>query len=159
MPHAMLGKTRRPRTAFTSQQLLELEKQFKQSKYLSRPKRFEVASCLHLSETQASTILFCFIDSNSQIYGFFFCIKTHRNSTKTKTIWIMDFKNYLQKKNIFRKQFKVKIWRQFVCTLHLHSTIPHYMGEIRKFKSACINLCARFMLCARRHFAVNRLLS
>ncbi|XP_031618273.1 brain-specific homeobox protein [Contarinia nasturtii] len=52
MPHAMLGKTRRPRTAFTSQQLLELEKQFKQSKYLSRPKRFEVASCLHLSETQ-----------------------------------------------------------------------------------------------------------
>lgn len=56
MPHAMLGKTRRPRTAFTSQQLLELEKQFKQSKYLSRPKRFEVASCLHLSETQASNI-------------------------------------------------------------------------------------------------------
>lgn len=56
MPHAMLGKTRRPRTAFTSQQLLELEKQFKQSKYLSRPKRFEVASCLHLSETQASKI-------------------------------------------------------------------------------------------------------
>ena len=54
MQHAMLGKTRRPRTAFTSQQLLELEKQFKQSKYLSRPKRFEVASCLHLSETQAS---------------------------------------------------------------------------------------------------------
>ncbi|XP_037039552.1 transcription factor LBX1 [Bradysia coprophila] len=52
MQHAMLGKTRRPRTAFTSQQLLELEKQFKQSKYLSRPKRFEVASCLHLSETQ-----------------------------------------------------------------------------------------------------------
>lgn len=58
MPHAMLGKTRRPRTAFTSQQLLELEKQFKQSKYLSRPKRFEVASCLHLSETQASNISF-----------------------------------------------------------------------------------------------------
>lgn len=52
---AMLGKTRRPRTAFTSQQLLELEKQFKQSKYLSRPKRFEVASSLLLSETQAST--------------------------------------------------------------------------------------------------------
>ncbi|GAB0096189.1 hypothetical protein DMENIID0001_116690 [Sergentomyia squamirostris] len=48
----ILGKTRRPRTAFTSQQLLELEKQFKQSKYLSRPKRFEVASSLLLSETQ-----------------------------------------------------------------------------------------------------------
>ncbi|CAH0552124.1 unnamed protein product [Brassicogethes aeneus] len=50
--HALLGKTRRPRTAFTSQQLLELEKQFKQNKYLSRPKRFEVATNLMLTETQ-----------------------------------------------------------------------------------------------------------
>jgi hypothetical protein len=47
-----LGKTRRPRTAFTSQQLLELEKQFKENKYLSRPKRFEVATGLCLTETQ-----------------------------------------------------------------------------------------------------------
>ncbi|XP_044746775.1 motor neuron and pancreas homeobox protein 1-like [Coccinella septempunctata] len=50
--HALLGKTRRPRTAFTSQQLLELERQFKQNKYLSRPKRFEVATNLMLTETQ-----------------------------------------------------------------------------------------------------------
>ncbi|CAG9766490.1 unnamed protein product [Ceutorhynchus assimilis] len=50
--HALLGKTRRPRTAFTSQQLLELEKQFRQNKYLSRPKRFEVATNLMLTETQ-----------------------------------------------------------------------------------------------------------
>lgn len=53
--HALLGKTRRPRTAFTSQQLLELEKQFRQNKYLSRPKRFEVATNLLLTETQVST--------------------------------------------------------------------------------------------------------
>jgi hypothetical protein len=52
--HAIFGKTRRPRTAFTSQQLLELEKQFKQNKYLSRPKRYEVASNLLLTETQVS---------------------------------------------------------------------------------------------------------
>jgi hypothetical protein len=32
------GKSRRPRTAFTSQQLLELEKQFRENKYLSKPK-------------------------------------------------------------------------------------------------------------------------
>ncbi|VVD05549.1 homeobox protein Hox-B6-like [Leptidea sinapis] len=51
-PHALLGKTRRPRTAFTSQQLLELEKQFRLNKYLSRPKRFEVATSLMLTETQ-----------------------------------------------------------------------------------------------------------
>ncbi|KAK3105606.1 hypothetical protein FSP39_001601 [Pinctada imbricata] len=48
----LLGKTRRPRTAFTSQQLLELERQFKMNKYLSRPKRFEVATSLMLTETQ-----------------------------------------------------------------------------------------------------------
>lgn len=47
-----MGKTRRPRTAFTSQQLLELERQFKLNKYLSRPKRFEVATSLMLTETQ-----------------------------------------------------------------------------------------------------------
>ncbi|XP_045782316.1 homeotic protein Sex combs reduced [Maniola jurtina] len=51
-PHPLLGKTRRPRTAFTSQQLLELEKQFRMNKYLSRPKRFEVATSLMLTETQ-----------------------------------------------------------------------------------------------------------
>nr|AUJ88959.1 HB9 protein [Owenia fusiformis] len=50
--HNLLGKTRRPRTAFTSQQLLELERQFKMNKYLSRPKRFEVATSLMLTETQ-----------------------------------------------------------------------------------------------------------
>ncbi|XP_017312763.1 motor neuron and pancreas homeobox 2b [Ictalurus punctatus] len=48
----LMGKCRRPRTAFTSQQLLELEKQFKLNKYLSRPKRFEVATSLMLTETQ-----------------------------------------------------------------------------------------------------------
>ena len=54
--HTLLGKTRRPRTAFTSQQLLELEKQFKENKYLSRPKRFEVATGLCLTETQVKPI-------------------------------------------------------------------------------------------------------
>ncbi|XP_067298951.1 motor neuron and pancreas homeobox 2b isoform X2 [Pseudorasbora parva] len=48
----LMGKCRRPRTAFTSQQLLELENQFKHNKYLSRPKRFEVATSLMLTETQ-----------------------------------------------------------------------------------------------------------
>ncbi|CAK9295437.1 unnamed protein product [Gordionus sp. m RMFG-2023] len=46
------NKSRRPRTAFTSQQLIELEHQFRMNKYLSRPKRFEVATMLHLTETQ-----------------------------------------------------------------------------------------------------------
>jgi len=55
---ALLGKTRRPRTAFTSQQLLELERQFRQNKYLSRPKRFEVATSLMLTETQVKINLF-----------------------------------------------------------------------------------------------------
>lgn len=54
-----MSKSRRPRTAFTSQQLLELEKQFKDNKYLSRPKRFEVATSLMLSETQVILDIFC----------------------------------------------------------------------------------------------------
>uniref|UniRef100_A0A8C5SNX8 Homeobox domain-containing protein n=1 Tax=Laticauda laticaudata TaxID=8630 RepID=A0A8C5SNX8_LATLA len=53
-PTNLMGKCRRPRTAFTSQQLLELENQFKINKYLSRPKRFEVATSLMLTETQVS---------------------------------------------------------------------------------------------------------
>ncbi|KAL4609056.1 motor neuron and pancreas homeobox protein 1-like [Arapaima gigas] len=48
----LMGKCRRPRTAFTSRQLLELENQFRLNKYLSRPKRFEVATSLMLTETQ-----------------------------------------------------------------------------------------------------------
>uniref|UniRef100_H2YJ42 Homeobox domain-containing protein n=1 Tax=Ciona savignyi TaxID=51511 RepID=H2YJ42_CIOSA len=48
----LMSRSRRPRTAFTSQQLLELERQFKLNKYLSRPKRFEVATTLQLTETQ-----------------------------------------------------------------------------------------------------------
>ncbi|KAG5446163.1 hypothetical protein CSKR_106103 [Clonorchis sinensis] len=48
----LTNKSRRPRTAFTSQQLLELEQQFVCNKYLSRPKRFEVATSLGLTETQ-----------------------------------------------------------------------------------------------------------
>lgn len=55
----LLGKTRRPRTAFTSQQLLELERQFKMNKYLSRPKRFEVATSLMLTETQVYPKYLC----------------------------------------------------------------------------------------------------
>ncbi|KAG7259548.1 hypothetical protein CRUP_021084, partial [Coryphaenoides rupestris] len=51
-PPGLLGKCRRPRTAFSSRQLLELENQFKLNKYLSRPKRFEVATSLMLTETQ-----------------------------------------------------------------------------------------------------------
>ncbi len=54
----LLGKSRRPRTAFTSQQLLELERQFKINKYLSRPKRYEVATTLMLTETQVSQSVF-----------------------------------------------------------------------------------------------------
>ena len=52
----MFGKCRQPRTAYTSLQLLELEAEFKKSKYLSRPKRYEVSTRLGLTETQVQTI-------------------------------------------------------------------------------------------------------
>ncbi|VDM91444.1 unnamed protein product [Onchocerca ochengi] len=47
-----LGKIRRPRTAFTTEQLIELERNFAQTRYLSRPKRYQLAQKLQLSETQ-----------------------------------------------------------------------------------------------------------
>jgi homeobox protein GBX len=45
-------KQRRRRTAFTSQQLLELEREFQTKKYLSVEERSQIASGLKLSEVQ-----------------------------------------------------------------------------------------------------------
>jgi len=71
--HLLGGKTRRPRTAFTSQQLLELERQFRINKYLSRPKRFEVATSLCLTETQVSRPATCQI----HVFQFHYSIITY----------------------------------------------------------------------------------
>ncbi len=46
------AKTRRRRTAFTSEQLLELEKEFHSKKYLSLSERSQIAHELRLSEVQ-----------------------------------------------------------------------------------------------------------
>ncbi|CAF2709923.1 unnamed protein product [Rotaria sp. Silwood2] len=43
---------KRMRTAFTSIQLLELEREFSSNMYLSRLRRIEIASCLGLTEKQ-----------------------------------------------------------------------------------------------------------
>nr|CAD7452997.1 unnamed protein product [Timema tahoe] len=46
------NKTRRRRTAFTSEQLLELEREFHAKKYLSLTERSQIAAALKLSEVQ-----------------------------------------------------------------------------------------------------------
>ena len=51
------SKIRRRRTAFTSEQLLELEREFHAKKYLSLTERSEIASSLNLSEVQVRTNL------------------------------------------------------------------------------------------------------
>lgn len=48
------GKSRRRRTAFTSEQLLELEREFHAKKYLSLTERSQIATTLKLSEVQVS---------------------------------------------------------------------------------------------------------
>ncbi|XP_049782760.1 homeobox protein GBX-2-like [Schistocerca cancellata] len=52
--HAAVGssKSRRRRTAFTSDQLLELEREFHAKKYLSLTERSQIAAALNLSEVQ-----------------------------------------------------------------------------------------------------------
>lgn len=47
-----MSKSRRRRTAFTSEQLLELEREFHAKKYLSLTERSQIATCLKLSEVQ-----------------------------------------------------------------------------------------------------------
>lgn len=46
------GHQKRARTAYTSPQLFELEKEFLYNKYLSRPRRIEMANQLNLTERQ-----------------------------------------------------------------------------------------------------------
>jgi homeo-domain-only family protein len=46
------ARQRRQRTTFTSDQTLRLELEYQRNEYISRPRRFELAESLDLTETQ-----------------------------------------------------------------------------------------------------------
>ena len=52
-----LAQRRKRRVLFTQAQVYELERRFKQQKYLSAPEREHLASIIHLTPTQVCTIV------------------------------------------------------------------------------------------------------
>lgn len=74
------SKSRRRRTAFTSEQLLELEREFHAKKYLSLTERSQIATSLKLSEVQVRNV-FVFL-----VFEFFLEITPHK---KVK-IWFQN---------------------------------------------------------------------
>lgn len=61
-----LAQRRKRRVLFTQAQVYELERRFKQQKYLSAPEREHLASLIHLTPTQVCSYIFF---SPSQIYS------------------------------------------------------------------------------------------